>query len=465
MNYLTRRRFLQALGAFGCAAPLGRMLYSSVAQAAGQPNCPKRFIALMSPHGMLTEYWRPRGTENSFDIDFANSMLGPLNAFKNKLVILDGVDYKILYEKGQTGHNGGPCTFLTGTTTVERAGEVYPVDRSVDQAIAEHLNPPSETASDTRTPFRSLELGVFRQGGEYVASSMVYGPGGVRIPSQIDPAALYRRLFGTQAGSQRPSLINYLQGEISTLENRLAGPEREKLQSHMEALNSIETRLSLQEAALQTCTIPGAPSTLDPRVSANIPQIIDLQFDLMIEAFKCDLTRVVTFHFLQAGDPTPMPWIGPTYNKDLHDGMAHFVGEGATAANLELVGLQRWYASQVAGLLQRLEATPEDGGTMLDNTLILWGNELGQPAAHSSINIPLVLAGGAGGAYQTGRYLTYSQSENPRCDGAAGNCPANNPNRDQTPHNQVLTSILNAFGVPAEFFGDKDYSGALPNLV
>src|SRR5262249_31243196 len=161
---------------------------------------------------------------------------------------------------------------------------------------------------------------------------------------------------------------------------------------------------------------------------------IDLQFDIIAQTFACDLTRIITFHFLQGGDETPMTWIGLDTN--IHDNIAHQVGAGNTAVDLQLVQVQRWYAQKVAELFTRLDAIQDPaGGSVLDNTIVLWGNELGQPSTHSSINIPMILAGGGGGAFATGRHLKYSTSDDPYCSGIYGTCPVTDQFRDQTAHN------------------------------
>jgi hypothetical protein len=464
-----RRAFMKTLGAAACAMPFARMLYGSVAQAQSTP--PRRLLILMSPHGTIMDNWRPRpnGT-GGFTLDYPGSMLGPLEPYKHKMVLLDGIDYRVLYESGKTGHDGGPCTFLTGTVPVQREGTLYPTGPSVDQVIAKHIG--------DATPRPSLELGVFREGGTHVSNSINYTDGGNRLPSLIDPAVVYSRLFGgvvfagtgsdaTRALARKRSVLGYLKGEVGNLQGRLAGTERIKLQQHFDALHAIETRLTREQDVLRACDSPVAPGMLAPKAEANIPAIIDTQFDLITQAFACDLTRVVTFQFLQGGDPTPMRWVTEAdLDTNIHDNVAHAVGPNALEANQKLIAVQRWYAKKVFELFERLDSVNDDaGGTLLDNTVILWGNELGDPSAHSSLNVPMILAGGGGGAFETGRHLQFSTSPDPLCTGIYGNCPADQPYRDQSPHNRVLVSLCQMFGIETDVFGSPDHTGVLPGLV
>lgn len=472
MRKPSRRSFLKTMGSLSMGLPFVRLLESSVVHA--QSARPRRLLILMSPHGNLINNWRPKAVGTDFDINYANSMLGPLNDFKSKLVILDGLDYKVLYEKATTGHDYGHATFLTGTAPAPRGTEVYPTGPSIDQVVGAKLR--------GLTPRDTLSLGVFRVGGTLNANSMIFDNGGQRVQSLIDPRAVYPLLFtgvvppggggtppdpaATAEQRRKMALVSYLNGEANRVMPRLAGQEREKLQRHIDALADIERRLggpTSGGSAGESCDpslISGG--TINPLAKNNIPDIVDLQFDIIAQTFACDLTRVISFQFLQGGDPTSMEWIGLT--GDLHDGLAHFAG--SPAADAKLVTMQRWYSQKIAELFARLDAIQDpQGGSVLDNTIVLWGNELGQPSIHSSLNIPMIMAGGGAGAFQTGRWLKYSTSSEPRCSGVYGNCPATDEFRDQTAHNQVLTSIAQMFGIDVNYFGDPKYTGTLPGLM
>ncbi|MEZ0311811.1 MAG: DUF1552 domain-containing protein [Myxococcota bacterium] len=473
MRKPSRRSFLKTMGSVSLALPFARLLESSIVHA--QSARPRRLLILMSPHGNLINFWRPQAVGTDFNIDYANSMLGPLRDFKNKIVVLDGVDYKVLYEKATTGHDYGHCTFLTGTAPAPRGSEVYPTGPSIDQVVGQRLT--------GICPRDTLSLGVFRLGGTTNANSMIFSQAGERVQSLIDPAAIYPMLFtgvvppgggstppdpaATAEARRKLALVTYLNGEATRLRPRLAGQERQKLEQHIEALAAIERRLggpksgSSAGASCDPALISGG--TLNPRAEGNIPELIDLQFDIIAQTFACDLTRVISFQFLQGGDPTPMPWLGLT--GDLHDGLAH-LASGTNAAAMKLIEMQRWYSTKVAELFARLDAIQDpQGGSVLDNTVVLWGNELGDPSMHSSVNIPMLMAGGGAGAFVTGRHIRYSTSPEPRCSGVYGSCPSTDPFRDQTAHNQVLTSIAQMFGIDIDHFGDEKYTGTAPGLV
>ncbi len=447
-----RRAFLKSLGTLGASLPFARLLASSAVEAA-EP-APLRFLALFTPHGMVPEYWTPQGTETAFNITYPNAMLAPLERHRSKILVLDGLDYRVLYEHGQTGHEGAPVTFLTGSRMVSASGAELPESASIDQVLAEKVG--------ASTKFRSLEVTAFHQySGQHVYNSISFTSTGQRVPSERNPANVYNRLFKdlavgapspevTRQLQRRRSLLDYLIKDVGAMQSRLAGAERAKLDSHLTALRDIERRLATSGVACGSK--PAQPPSFSSSAvvrEANAPELVRLHLDLVAQAFACDLTRVATMTMLAAPS---MPWIGITDN--IHDDIAHMIdasdATARAAIRLKLAKVQAWYAEQVAYLMDKLAAIPEGDGTVLDHTLILWGNELGNPSSHSNLGVPTVLAGGANGLFHMGRYL---KLRGPTTSASKA-----------VPHNQLLVAIANAFGLSVNTFGHPAYSGALPNL-
>ncbi|RKH55007.1 DUF1552 domain-containing protein [Corallococcus llansteffanensis] len=456
---ISRRSILKLLSGTAMAAPFAHLLTSSVAEAADA--APLRFIALFTPHGVLPEYWTPKGGEQDFNIDFENSVLQPLQRHRSKLLVLDGLDYRVLYEHGRTGHEGGPVTFLTGSQVVVDSGDELPSGASLDQVIGNTVG--------GVTQFRSLQLHAFEQfGAQHVYNSISFTENGSRVPFELNPANVYKRLFGSMGGSsaeaqaillKRKSLMDYLIKDATRLKKRLAATEGQKLDTHLAALRDIERRLTNTGAL--GCVKPEEPSEelSDLGDINNMPGLTKLHMDLVARAFACDLTRVVTMTI-----PGPsMPWIG--IDEDIHNDIAHRTDTQAeperTAIRLKMVKVQQWYAEQLALLMDSLAAIPEGSGSVLDNTVILWGNELGDAAGHMNVSIPTVLAGGAGGKFRMGRCLRLRPGKDP-----LGSWPGpGSPLPGAVEHNKLLTSIAQAFGVNADRFGHPDYTGTLPGLT
>jgi hypothetical protein len=456
MNYLTRRKFLTALGAAGAAMPFAKMLESSVAEA--QTAAPLRLILMVSPHGTIPELWTPKGGETDFDISYANAILAPLEKYRSQLFIPTGVDMRVLYEKGaDTGHQAGPCSLFTGTAAVQKGGDLFPVGPSIDQALAAQFG--------GVTKFRSVQLGVMAQAGQSSFDSFIFGDGGSRLPSIDDPAKVYTRLFAdlmasgstgadaaAQAVAKKQSVIDYVKGDIGRMSAKLSGPEKAKLDAHLSALRDIESRIGL--SAPTGCAKPAQP-TKAGSTPDQMPNIGKAQIDLIAQAVACDLSRFFSLQWLYAGNPTEMPWLG--LNMNLHDDVAHRISEGQDV-RLQLALINNWYASQIAYLMDKLAAIPEGDGTALDNTIIVWGNELGNPEAHDNMDQPFLIAGGAGGKFNMGRCV-----KNKVQDSIDVVTPSKF--KTMTPHNAILTSIAQAFGSQDNFFNDADYTGGLPGLL
>src|SRR4051812_5341054 len=136
------------MGSAGAMAGFTRLLWPSVCEAQVTP--PLRFVALWTAHGKLDEYWQPKNGETDFDIDFQDSSLQPLQPYRDQLLVLDGLDYRVLYEYGTTGHEGGPVTFLTGSQINTVGGEALPKSESLDQYLGARVG--------SATRFRTLNL-------------------------------------------------------------------------------------------------------------------------------------------------------------------------------------------------------------------------------------------------------------------------------------------------------------------
>ncbi len=477
LRELSRRSLLQALAGSTAALPLANLLGTTNAYAQGTAP-PLRFVALFTSHGCLPELWNPQGSETGFTLDFPNSMLAPLQPHRDKLLVLDGLDYQVLYEQGLTGHEGGPVTFLTGSKVSTASGDHLPESASLDQILGNHIG--------GGTRFRSLQLNAWEQfGGQHVYNSISFTANGSRVPFERDPANVYGRLFGAApaptadpgavAGelARNRSLLDFLVKDATRLSKRLAGAERQKLETHLESLRDIERRLG----SLGTGPTPSpTPQPADAACSGgnappsyglgglgdlnNMPTLTRLHLDLIARAFACDLTRVVTMTI-----PGPsMPWIG--VHEDTHNDIAHLldVREEPRRTNIreKMVRVQRWYAEQLAHLMTQLGSIQEGSGTVLDNTIILWGNELGDATGHMNVRVPTVLAGGAGGRFRMGRFLRVRAAGSNPLDGWGG---PRTPMRGAVAHNKLLVSIAQAFGVNGNSFGNPDYTGALPGLT
>jgi hypothetical protein len=384
----------------------------------------KRFIGLFSANGTIPAAFFPAGTASDAPLTLG-PILSPLEKYKSRLLVLKGVHMTSANVPQPGGpHMKGPGAMLTAGKLLEGSfpgagGPAGYADRiSVDQYIASRIG--------TATTFRSLEFGVRVEGGGPL-EIISYRDSNQPNTAVEDPWQMYGRIFAngnlssTQLAkliAERKGVLDFLKDDIARLRGRVSASDRQRLDAHLTGIGGIEQQLSQSKAA---CTPLTMPAKFDHKDIANFDKVSQLQLDLMVLSHACGLTQVSTFMWANADSWQYFPFAG--VNEEHHT-LSH-AGDSDAAATEKLVKINQWHAGQVAYLLDKLSAVTEvGGGTMLDNTVLLWGNELGVGNSHTYQNIPWVVAGGAG-YFKTGRYLQYKDRN----------------------HNDLLVSMCHAMGL------------------
>lgn len=441
MKPLSRRRFLRGAGGVLIALPFLDAMRPPPARAA---SAPKRFIVFFTGLGTVKPRWVPTGTETNFTL---SDILSPLNPFKDRLLVLEGIDMKSAYSGPGDPHQAGIGQALTGTELEE--GTLFPYacnpskmvgwggGISVDQYLAKLIG--------QNTKLGSLELGVQVQYSN-VSSRLSYLGAGQPVPPDDDPWSVYQRLFTDlqtdpevlkKRQANRHKVIDAIKPDYDGLVKKLGSDDKQKVDAHLAAIEDIENRLDAQGVLGGNCQLPGMPSPAGIYENDNFPLIGKLQLDLLATALACDLTRVATVQWssvVQGGKV--FKWLGQS--KTHHD-LSHSTLLDPQNEQ-DLVDIGNWYAQQLAYFMAKLDAIPEGDGSVLDNTLILWCSDIAEGQSHERKDMPYVLAGGAGGAVKMGRYLKFNGD----------------------PHNNLLVSVCNAMDVPVKTFGNPEFcSGPL----
>lgn len=448
----SRRSFLKALASVGLASQFSGLFRDVL--AAPTPNYP-RFVVLSNPHGYAPKYWSPRALggggaagETGWTLDFPNSSLAPLEKHKDSLVLIEGLDlttdtHNPAFYTG--GHN--TLSVLTGMHPMgagETANQYKSLGPSIDYYLAKVLKTPEFLFIATGYEGAPNEIGAFREDGspvlaEYDLRNSLQNWFANIGSGPVDPAAA-----AAKAQAQK-SVVDYLNGRASSLRGRLAGPERSKLDAHLDALSDLNQRINATPSI--TCQKPTQPPT---NQSADKYMLTILDFTAQLLA--CNLTRVVNIS-LDPVNSGAAPWLAsqdPIFSTaSLHNDIAHSYRPEDDLSQRRLSIIHNYYAGLVSYFIDLLKAIPEGNGTAYDNTIILWVNELGDPARHMHTNLPFVLAGG-GGKYAKGRYLKHGLG----LEDADTN----------DPHTRLLTSLVNQYDVNLPVFGDPQYSGELPTL-
>jgi hypothetical protein len=416
MPRVPRRRFLRGLAGGALALPLLASLDSRSARAAPPP---KRLIVFFSANGTIADAWRPTGGEDDFVL---GEILAPLAPHRDQLLILGGIDAESSYHgPGDNSHWNGMGHMLTGTELVDLGGGTFSAGGiSVDQHLAAKIGGATKLAS--------LELAV-ETSPSTVSSRLSYLGAAQPVPPESDPQQVFHRLFGGLSPAlraRRKSVLDAVGDDLGTLTPTLGRADQLKLEAHLDAVRDVEKRLYISPA-------PACGTIELGRFDVNdLPAIGKEQMDLLVLALACDLTRVVTLQWSQAVSMTRMTWLGIT---DPHHTLSHYPVTDPVA-QAKLVQINRWYATQFAYLLQAMKAVPEGDGTLLDHSVVLWCNELGEGSTHSRRNVPYVLAGSAGGHFKTGRFLDFQGSSS------------------KPWHNDLLISLCQAMDVNDTTFGN-----------
>lgn len=420
-----RRDLVRMLGTGALAFPFLRAL---PARAAGAPG-PRRFVVMQTSNGTIRNEYLPDGGETGFQF---RRILAPLEKHRDHLIVVDGLDMKSFYMGPRAAH-GGLLHQLVGKSAIDNTKEGKRTNYtaggpSLDQVIAQHIQ--------GEAPIRSLELGVRCTGTGNYQTCSYKGPNQPN-PVVDDPRAVYARLFGTVGSPDadrrarvRSSVIDLVHKEMGALRTRMGTAERRQLDADLSSLKEIEASFRGIAASGGGCATPAAPAPVDHMRSTNVPAVGRLQMDLLVAALRCDLTRVATFMWYDTnGGDELLDFLGMTRT---HHDLAHASDAPGNPTGEALVTINRWYSEQLSYFLDRLRAIPEGNGTMLDSTVVLFCNSLGNGKLHRVENVPYVIAGSGGGYFRTGRFLKFG--------GRA--------------HNDLLISLAQCFGLEMDRFGD-----------
>ncbi|HYH99450.1 DUF1552 domain-containing protein [Hyalangium sp.] len=439
---LSRRTILRGLGGVAIALPF---LEAMEAHAA-VPAVPKRFVFVFSANGTIPPAWTPGGTEAAFTL---GRVLSPLESHKSKLLILDNVDFRSAGYGPGDAHQKGMGHLLTGKEL--QSGSLFPGGDAGTVGWADGISVDQEIANRVgqNDRFPSLLFGV-QTGGANIWSRMSYSGPGTPLPAEDNPRNMFNRIFGNfnadpaglaELRFRRQSVLDSTKQDFQKLQERLGSTDRQKVEAHLESVRQIERRLELEDQAVGAdCLKPAQPAVMEHMKNDNFPAVGKLQMDLLVMALACNLTKVATLQWSRSVSQVAFPWAGVS---DRHHDLSHF-GDSDAAVQEKLTQINFWYAQQFAYLLTEMSKIQEGDKTLLDNSVVLWGNELGKGNSHSLRDIPFVLAGSGGGYFRTGRYLKYTGAW----------------------HNDLLVSVLNAMGVQTNTFGNPAHcKGPLANLT
>ncbi len=428
MTDASRRRFLRGAlrgAAVAVALPPLELFWSRSARAACDSAFPKRFGLFYWGNGTYPDRWNPTtaGTGEAWAL---SETLSPLIDIKHKLTVVSGMTVRV---DNVYPHTSGAAGILTGSPVLAVGSDTTFASATVDQVVAEAIG--------GETLYRSLRTGASNNSG------MSYnGPNSRNYP-EVNPFTLYQALFGDtfhEPGDEviidprlglRQSVLDGVMGDIGALQARVGAADKVRLEQHLDGIRELELRLArLQEApaSLAACLRPSTPLESYPDIDGR-PQVsaISRAFaDLLVMALACDQTRVFAHYVSDPVSNVLYPGISDGHHNLTHD-------EPSPQPEVHEITVQ--IISELAYFLERLDSIPEGDGTLLDHAAILCCSEHGEARTHAITDMPIVVAGSAGGRLVNDVHYRSYTDENV---------------------GKVVLSLLRAMGVSTPSWGDGD---------
>lgn len=440
---ILRRTFLRGFGT-AIALPLLDAMAPALAALGPKSKTVRRMAFVYVPNGIHMQEWTPQAVGAEFEFP---RILEPLAAYRQDLLVLTGLmqnNGRALGD-GPGDHARAAASFLTGVHPKKTAGADINLGISADQVGAQRIG------GDTRFP--SLELGCEdgRQAGNCdsgyscaYTNNLSWRSSTTPLPPEINPRMVFERLFAGSDTSETPasrarrlryhkSILDFVLEDAEHLKTGLGPTDRRKLDEYLTAVRDIEKRIEAAEASPPEA----APEIEKPvGVPIDFAEHVRLMFDLTAIAFQADLTRIITFMVAREGSGRTYREIGVS---ESHHPLTHHRGDAQMVE--KVAKINRYHVEQFAHFLGKLKATNDGDGTLLDNSMIVYGSGLSDGNRHQHNNLPVLLAGRGAGTVRTGRHMSY---------------PA------ETPMNNLFLAMLDRMGVYTETLGDS--TGKLEHL-
>jgi hypothetical protein len=435
---ISRRAVLKGLGTM-VALPWLEAMTPALSLAGGTTAkpAPRRMAFIYIPNGVHMATWTPSAEGSNFALP---PTLEPLQAFKDRLMVLTGLTLNTARPNGDGpgDHARAMSAFLTGRQAKKTHGADIRIGISADQMAAQKVG--------DKTRFPSLELGIERglnSGNCDSGYSCAYSANiswrteATPMAKEINPRLVFERLFAGQVKGEAESarakreryqlsVLDFVMEDASALKNRLGVRDQRKLDEYLSAVRELELRLA------RTAPSAGDGAAKVKRPVGIPPEFQDharLMTDMLVLAFQGDLTRIATFVFANDGSNRSYRPIGvPEGHHDLsHHG-------NAKAKQEKLQKINTFHINQLAYLLGKLRAVQEGESNLLDSSMIVYGSGISDGNRHNHDDLPILLAGGGGGALKTGRHVLY-----PR----------------ETPLTNLYVTMLEVMGAHVDSFGDS----------
>jgi len=402
---LPRRTFLRGMGASLALPLLDAMVPAMTALAATTANPVRRLGFVYVPMGAHIPQWTPPGSGRLTELSPTLLSLAP---FVDQLTVITNLELKNAYPGTHATSN---AAFLSAARAKWTESTDYYLGTTVDQVAARQIGgetplPSLELAMDLLTTVGQCDNGYACVYQNNLSWSSPTTP----LPAEAHPRVVFERLFGDGGSAvdrltelrKRSSLLDWVREDISRLQNRLGPGDRTKVGQYLDTVREVERRI--QKAEAQTADSPLPDLDRPVGVPAAYADHARLMFDLQVLALQGDVTRVITFQLARETSTRTYPEIGVS---DPHHPLTHNGGNPEMLA--KVAKINAFHVSLFAYFLNKLKATPDGNGSLLDHSAYLYGSGMSNADKHDHVNLPILVAGGGAGRIKGGRHIKYSE--------------------------------------------------------
>lgn len=433
---LPRRTFLRGAGASVALPLLDAMMPAMTALAASPAKPVRRLGYVYIPMGAWMKQWTPSSADN---LSSLSPILQPMKPVVDQLTVVTNTELRNAYPGTHATSN---CSFLSAAKAKWTESTDYELGTTVDQVAAQQMGretrlPSLEMAMDLLTVVGQCDNGYACVYQNNLSWSSPTSP----LPSEAHPRVAFERLFGDGGTSadrraelrRDSSLLDWVRTDIARLQNKLGPGDRTKVSEYLDTVREVERRIQKAEAATADSHLPDLDRPVG--VPASYADHAKLMFDLQVLAFQADVTRVISFQLARETSNRTYPEIGVS---EPHHPLTHNGGNLEKLANVAKIN--EFHVSLFSYFLQKMKATPDGDGTLLDHTLYLYGSGMGNPDVHDHVNLPILVAGGT--RRPGGRHIRYTEPK---------------------PLANIHLTMLDRAGVRLDHFADS--SGRVPELL
>ncbi len=433
---ISRRTLLRGTGAAIALPLLDAMIPAGMAMAKTPVKPAKRLSYVFMPMGCDHTRWTPKGDKLD-ELPFILESLAPV---REQVSIISNLELASAYPGSHATSN---AAFLSCARAKHTESTDYRLGTTADQIAAQHIG------QATKLPSLELSMDLMQVVGQcdngyacVYQNNLSWSSPTTPLPSEAHPRIVFESMFG-EGGSakerrdalrKQASLLDSMADEIGRLKRDVGPQDRRKIDQYLESVREVERRIHKAEADVNKGQLADLERPLG--VPASYGEHARLMFDLQVLAMQGDITRVMTFQLARETSNRSYPEIGVS---DSHHPLSHHGNDPNKIARMAKIN--QFHVSLFAGFLKKLKDTPEGEGTLLDNTLCLYGSGMGNPNKHDHTNLPTIVAGGKASGMKGGRHVQY---------------------KDVTPLANIHLSLLDRVGVDLERFADSN--GFAPEL-